>query len=73
MLGGRSLFLILFFSWEDFSCNVIIDVSDSRSYIVRYLLARMGTAVNMKVSINTVIMILTRDKTVYLLIFDVFW
>lgn len=74
MSGGHSLFLILLLSWEDFSYNAVIDVSNSRrTYIVHYLLPRMGTTVNMKVSINIVIKILTQDKTVYLLIFDVFW
>lgn len=74
MSGGHSLFLMLLFSWEDFSCNAGIDVSNSRRlYIECYLLACMGTTVNMKVSINIVIKILTQDKTGYLLIFDVFW
>lgn len=74
MSGVHSSFLILLLSWEDFSYNAVIGVSNSRqTYIVHYLLARMGTTVSMKVSINIVIKILTQDKTVYLLIFDVFW
>ena len=74
MSGGHSLFLGLLFAWEDFSCNAVMDVSNSRRmYSAHYHLAHMGPTISMKASINIVIRVLIQDKPWYLLIFDVFW